>query len=554
MISQGHYGVVVAPPLVVPATQSLREKGTSIVTPRAAIQQIARMVRDDIRSGELSPGAHSVGDMLAAQPDALLLIVDLTGAEGRKKRPDATMHHAYSFMLGQALEQLRQRSEAGNGHAAMAMDNVRTAIGQQMRIGKLVPTAAMALVSAFSRAGIEVGEDIRSAMDHAMIQTGAGQQKLPMPDVAEMLQDLVKACEGDPFLIHREFAELTAAMPAGLQLSLLEGLVHADDSNLREAAIGWLLTEPGIATPLASMIEETARRGLVSATSVTNLMLVRNWVSEDRRHAIDAIIRAARAVGSVPEKRPAIQVRELLISERDGAGAQSIFASIKQGRKNALVSILVKQGHGVRDAWVAGSLSRPEIEDMLDHIASEMSVHETTVEDTSLILCSALADGPAGSPPPFGLVQAITLIGLSDVAPKFVSVNDLVASMLVDAHDAAIDAKAVERAVRASGRWLATNPQLDSWFENGDDVAAAIKGKRKIEDRIAAIIEKVLEPKRAFWASVIAWSAFAQRGDEHGSDWIEMALVAREMASERPLTEIPLARFIAVQTAEAART
>lgn len=554
MISQGHYGVVVAPPLVVPATQSLREKGTSIVTPRAAIQQIARMVRDDIRSGELSPGAHSVGDMLAAQPDALLLIVDLTGAEGRKKRPDATMHHAYSFMLGQALEQLRQRSEAGNGHAAMAMDNVRAAIGQQMRIGKLVPTAAMALVSAFSRAGIEVGEDIRSAMDHAMIQTGAGQQKLPMPDVAEMLQDLVKACEGDPFLIHREFAELTAAMPAGLQLSLLEGLVHADDSNLREAAIGWLLTEPGIATPLASMMEETARRGLVSATSVTNLMLVRNWVSEDRRHAIDAIIRAARAVGSVPEKRPAIQVRELLISERDGAGAQSIFASIKQGRKNALVSILVKQGHGVRDAWVAGSLSRPEIEDMLDHIASEMSVHETTVEDTSLILCSALADGPAGSPPPFGLVQAITLIGLSDVAPKFVSVNDLVASMLVDAHDASIDAKAVERAVRASGRWLATNPQLDSWFENGDDVAAAIKGKRKIEDRIAAIIEKVLEPKRAFWASVIAWSAFAQRGDDHGSDWIEMALVAREMASERPLTEIPLARFIAVQTAEAART
>ena len=528
------------------------------MTPRAAIQQIARMVRDDIRSGELSPGAYSVGDMLAAQPEALLLIVDLTGAEGRKKRPDAMMHHAYSFMLGQTLEQLRQRSEAGNGHATMAMENVRAAIAQQMRIGKLAPTAAMALVSAFSRAGIEVGEDIRSAMDHAMdhamIQTGAGQQNLPKPDVDEMLKDLVETCEGDPFLIQRQFAEMTAAMPAGLQLSLLEGLVLADDSSLREAAIGWLLAEPAIATPLASIMEETATRGLVSASSITNLMLIRNWVPEDRRRAIDAIIRAARAVGSVPEKRPAIQVRELLISERDGAGAQSIFASIKQGRKNALVSILIKQGHGVRDAWVASSLSRPEIEDMLDRIASEMSVHETTAEDTALILSSALADGPPGSAPPFGLVQAITLIGLSDVAPKFVSVDDLVASMLTGADAAVTDAKTVERAVRGSGRWLATNPQLDSWFENGDDVAAAIKGKRKIEDRIAAITEKVLEPKRAFWASVIAWSAFAQRGDGHHSDWIEMALVAREMASERPLTEIPLARFIAVQTAEAART
>ncbi|WP_323810848.1 hypothetical protein [Sphingobium baderi] len=152
----------------------------------------------------------------------------------------------------------------------MTMENVRAAIAQQMRIGKLVPTAAMALVSALSRAGIEVGEDIRGAMDHAMIQTGAGEQHLPTPDVAEMLKDLVQACEGDPFLIQNHFAELTAAMPAGLQLSLLEGLVLADDSSLREVAIGWLLAEPVIATPLASMIEETAIRGLVSATSVTN--------------------------------------------------------------------------------------------------------------------------------------------------------------------------------------------------------------------------------------------------------------------------------------------
>jgi hypothetical protein len=64
----------------------------------------------------------------------------------------------------------------------------------------------------------------------------------------------------------------------------------------------------------------------------------------------------------------------------------------------------------------------------------------------------------------------------------------------------------------------------------------------------------VLAPKRAFWASVAAWSAFAQRGDGDDPQWIEMALVAREMATRHPLTEIPLARFIAVQTAETART
>ncbi len=523
------------------------------MTPRAAIQQIGRMVRDDIRSGELSPGAHSVGDMLVEQPEALLLIVELTAAEARKKRPDEWMYQAYSFMLGQTLEQLRQRSEAGRRQATVALEQVRTAIAGQMRTGKLLPTAAVALVSAFTRAGIEVGDDVRGALDKAMIGTVSVHPGLEMPDPAEMLKDLADACGGDPFMIHSEFAGMTAAMPVELQLTLLGGLVLSDEIGLREAAIGWLLAEPAIAMPLAQLIEAAAKRGRVSATSVTHLMLIRNWVPADRRRAIDAIIKAARSIGSAPEKRPAIQVRELLMSERDGAGAQTIFASIKEGRKHALVSILIKQGHGVRDAWVARSLGRSEVEDMLGHIADEMPVHETTAEDTAVILSSALADGDAaGSTPPFGLVQAATLIGLSDVAPHSISVDDLVASMLAVVDAAATDA--VKKALRTSGQWLATNPQLDSWFENGDDVSAAIKGKRKIDDRLTAIIEKVLEPKRGYWASVIAWSAFARRGDGDHSDWIEMALVARDMASARPLTEIPIARFIAVQTAEAART
>lgn len=510
------------------------------------------MVRDDIRSGELSPGAHDVGDMLAGQPEAPLLIVDLAAAEGRKKRPDEGMYQAYSFMLGQTLEQLRLRSESGQGHATLALDQVRAAIARQTRAGKLLLTTAVALVAAFTCAGIEPGDEVRGALDDAMSRAEFDHPGPAMPDPSEMLRDLADACEGDPFMIQSEFAGMTAAMPVEPQLTLLGALVLSDVAALREAAVGWLLTEPTTAAALAELLEAAAKRGLVSATSITHLMLIRNWVPEEQRGGIDAIIKAARSIGGAVEKHPAIQVRELLISERDGAGAQSLFASIKEGRKHALVSILIKQGHGVRDAWVARSLSRGEVEDMLDQIATGMSVHETTAEDIALILNNALADGCAtGSNAPFGLVQAVTLLGLSDVAPRSISLEDLVTSLLADVDAAAVDSKAVTKAVRGSGQWLATNPQLDSWFENGDDVILAIKGKRKIEQRIAAIID-VLEQKRRYWAMVIAWSAFAQRGDDDDMGWIEMALVAREMGSKRPLTELPIARYIAMQTAAAA--
>ena len=51
------------------------------MTPRAAIQQLGKMVRNDMQAGELSAGAHSVGDMLVEQPNAVLLIVDVTATD-----------------------------------------------------------------------------------------------------------------------------------------------------------------------------------------------------------------------------------------------------------------------------------------------------------------------------------------------------------------------------------------------------------------------------------------------------------------------------------------
>lgn len=525
------------------------------MTPRAAIQQLGRMIRDDLRSGELSAGAHSVGDVLIERPNVVLLIVDVTAAEARKRRPDERICQAYAFMLGQTLERLRQRAEAGQAFGAIVIDQVRNAIAHQLTEGTLAPRAAMLLAAAFTRNGIDLGNELRNALESAMAQRG-GERASEVPlDPSSMLKALAEGCDNDPFIIHTELAAMIAATPAELQLTLLDPLVEADAPDLREAAIGWLLAEPALASALVRRIEAAAKQGLVSPLSVAHLMIMRNLVPESRRSGIDAIIKAARVHGPSPSRRTSIQIRELLISERDGAGAQSIFASVKEGRDQALVSILVKQGHGVRDAWVARSLGKAEVEEMLARITAEMPHHEATAEDVALLVSAALADGAVtGAMPPFGLVQAIRLIGLSDVTPTTITVEDLVSTLLADTDEANMSEEITSRALRTSGQWRASNSNVQSWFENGDEVAAARQGKRKKNDRIAAIIEDVLEPRRAFWAEVIAWSAFARRGGGNDSKWLDMSLVARELAGDRPLAELPLATLIAVQTDAAAST
>jgi hypothetical protein len=47
---------------------------------------------------------------------------------------------------------------------------------------------------------------------------------------------------------------------------------------------------------------------------------------------------------------------------------------------------------------------------------------------------------------------------------------------------------------------------VDSWFESGDAVDAALVGNRRAPHKRAAIVmEKVLEPRREWWTQAAAW-------------------------------------------------
>ncbi|MCJ2121910.1 hypothetical protein [Methylobacterium sp. J-077] len=53
------------------------------------------------------------------------------------------------------------------------------------------------------------------------------------------------------------------------------------------------------------------------------------------------------------------------------------------------------------------------------------------------------------------------------------------------------------------------------------------------------------------WAELLAWTAKAAEDEVKGEECIAFALVARELLGDRPLTEIPLAVWIAKNTVAA---
>src|ERR1700730_14815559 len=56
------------------------------------------------------------------------------------------------------------------------------------------------------------------------------------------------------------------------------------------------------------------------------------------------------------------EIRSVLASLCDGAGAQSLFALTKRGRRFALASVLAKTQVGVADAWVREGMTKAEAE------------------------------------------------------------------------------------------------------------------------------------------------------------------------------------------------
>lgn len=131
---------------------------------------------------------------------------------------------------------------------------------------------------------------------------------------------------------------------------------------------------------------DAATAGHVSGTMLRRMITLRNWVPDGDRPALDAAIRACRQKGVECAASKAVGVKGVVASSIDGSGAQSVFILIKEGRKHAAAALLLKQGIGVRDAWVRSDLSESEAEMFMYRVASELDIYDSDLDFARLAL------------------------------------------------------------------------------------------------------------------------------------------------------------------------
>jgi hypothetical protein len=334
---------------------------------------------------------------------------------------------------------------------------------------------------------------------------------------------------------------------------------------LREAAIGFLFDrdETCAAATACVLVEEGPKKPVSSAT-ILRLERMRDWVAGRRREGIDAALRALRTDVAAPagdgapsgahfhdiaERAPDVCVATPV----DGAGAESLVARARTGKRVAVAGVLIKEGVGVADAWVRCNLTRRQSDEMLACLEGGVAHTPVSLQYWEKRLSDALALNLAHAPPPFGLVQVVEALGISFLRPARIEASALADGLLSALPEERTSEEAQAAAARASWTWDERIGVVETWFEAGEEIDALLAPLKGRKAREEAVHNRLLE-RREIWARRLSLSAAVLKEAQAGmliADWIDMALMARELACEdHPRGGAPVLMQIAARTVD----
>lgn len=521
------------------------------MTDRTALTRIAKAVVANMAAERLSAATQHAMRALDDDPGHLFDLVDLMAKEAKKKRPSDKLIGGYAFLLAHGLEMLRYGVDREDSAAIALAAHLRQHLFEDGEAGRMTPPILLLVLHQFTGAKLDIGDDLRNLMqtlmenDHdarAACERGAG---------ADHFERMAEQFGGDPFAIHAYLDETVEAMPEDGRASLVMATFADKTPAMREAAVGFLLNASAeVREKLVALLEFAAPHGVVTSTMLRRMIAMRNWLPAADRNALDKAIKAARKKGIECAPWPRPVVRQILSSGIDGSGAFTLLAIAEDAGKPLVAGLLIKQGFGVRDAWVRRDAPLADLRDLVEQVAGEIGLSETSLDYARTVCCQALAISlEAGHLPPFALLDCADAIGLTDLNPEDMSVDKLVADLITGVDAKRLSASAVTKTLRQSADWLEEHPTLQTWFEDNADVVKAIGTRRAPRAKqMAVLLAGPLQVRRRRWAELAAWTALSLKHQRQPGDWQGFAVLARELLGTRPLEEIGLMQAIADTT------
>jgi yecA family protein len=460
------------------------------------------------------------------------------------------------------LDEARMDAEGDGARGKAFLTAFQSAIDNRMANDRATLHGIHGLASAYVRAGLTapgslnalaVEDDLGGLPDIADLVEGADPEDLERV-LDQGLGEALRQVD-DPYQIYCAFQEMLAGLPDPAKGHMAGLIARRSEALIPRLSLYWLLDPVAeIRQAAAEALAERLSRAPLERPLMALLVAVRRWMPPDAaRDALDRAVANARAglapvdAGMDPEEAPVVE--GIATSIPDGSGAQQFGALVRRGERVALAMVLLKTGHGVKDAFVLEE-SPEETRDMFAELRDAADVR-TSLDALAVAVGAAIGEGEAlGRPPAPGLLDVLDLLPLDSFDPLPATPEAWAERVDPDGTVAQSSAQKRGRLVNESDDWLDEFVMIDSWFETGGDLETAVIEATSETAAQRAVFDH-LEERRAFWAVQCFRGALVLVGDDQPRLAASFTAVGLALLEGRPLKKIPIMEWIVEATLNA---
>ena len=482
---------------------------------------------------------------LSRNPEAVLELVDTLS------NADAERSNDYLILLSRTLDEARMNDENDEPGTHEFFPVLASGLEDLTKAGVLDAETRFGVCQTYLRAGLTPPDQLRTAPD--FFDALALDHMSEFPDVAGLADELIPD-GATPIESYTGLREVVGAMPARMTNAFLTQIIAEDDPRL--IAMGrYFLLDP-VAEMRAAAIAGfglLAENANVDAALLSDLILIRNLLPHG--NALDAFIKTALrrepSGGSFPQPW---QLHRVMTSLPDGTGSQSILGVFSRGSTRAVAAVMIKDGHGIKDAYIIPCSSRGDQKAIVEQMERAMTMYDVAPSYVATAICFALGDGLArGAVTAPGFLDVAPMFAIGDVTPRTKELTTILASVDPEGALAALSDNRKNRLIGKSRDWFSEYDICSSWFVSDATLIAALENASS-DASAKNIVMGQIDQRRDLWADLFARSALILRHDRTAplDAWMSFAVVAQALAEGRDIKKIPVFEDILEQTLEIA--
>ncbi|MEM6945953.1 MAG: hypothetical protein AAF565_19590 [Pseudomonadota bacterium] len=258
---------------------------------------------------------------------------------------------AASALLSAALDEARMARENGlpEGAAFIAAVEERFAEENEARPFPIEMRGRLARIHA--RAGL-VPPVYAVLTPEVIAAEGRGVEVVP--DIDALFAGILRDVGDAPLQVHAALSELLAGLMPDARAMLAGMIVERPEALEARLGLYWLLDpDPDLRLASATALLRRAEGRSLGAEAARLLPAVRKWLpAEPARAAVDATLRRWMQGGGAAAEPLKVRIARTAASLPDGVGAHSLVAAIEIGGQKGVAMAMLKQGHGVKDAFI----------------------------------------------------------------------------------------------------------------------------------------------------------------------------------------------------------